>query len=108
MEDAPSNTSSSDDNDSDLSSRRGDANSVNSKDHILSTPTMTTTAGGLRRTMSITDKFELKSERAKQAEYVLKSRAYEWLLLLVSVAYLTNLIVCSHFEDKYFHMTTDL
>lgn len=44
---------------------------------------------------------DLRSERQKNCEAIIKSRKYEWAMLLVSVAYLINLIVCAFFEDKY-------
>jgi hypothetical protein len=34
-------------------------------------------------------------------ESIIKSRVYEWGILLVSVAYLIELIVCAYFEDKH-------
>lgn len=33
---------------------------------------------------------------------MIKSRGYEWFMLMVSLAYLVNIIVCAHFEDKVF------
>ena len=44
---------------------------------------------------------DYRSERQKNCEAIIKSRKYEWAMLLVSVAYLINLIVCAFFEDKY-------
>jgi len=49
-----------------------------------------------------------QSNLQKKCEKIIKSRAYEWLMALVSVAYLVNIIICAFFEDKYHYPTLDI
>ena len=39
---------------------------------------------------------------------IVKSKAYEWILLIASCTYMINLIVCAHFEDKYHVMNLEI